>query len=751
MKKKEDIKNISKKNKNSMKNAKKYNNNTNKIKEKFQKDENTKNNENKENKEKNWKKRSTYTYKDPDVSLIDYIIRILIVWVGELLGFILIANMNIGLTVDSWVTALIVVIILGIINALLWPILTRILLPFLVFTFGVGSLLLNVLLFWIVAYIVPGITISGNAIIIAPFIMSIINTSLSIFLTLNDDTTYYRYVIRRGLREGGKKSKKPPGTIILEIDGLAKDILEEAIEKGHMPTLKKIKLLGNYKIQEWETDLSSQTSASQAGILHGNNENIVAYRWVEKENNNKIRVSTGITDAPLIERRVSDGKGLLMKNGASRSNLFSGDTNDVVFTYSKLITMKNFFNSIWSYVYSNPSNFGRILLLSVEDIVREFISQLKHWIKNIKPRMRRSFQYAFIRSVANIFMREITTQIIIGDMLRGNVDIVYSTYIGYDEIAHHSGIRDEDAFYALKGIDNQIKRLMNTNGYSERKYKFVIQSDHGQSNGNTFKQRYGLTLKDLVYSLLPENMEVYSELYSNEDNFSQVITFPIEHVKGKVKEKTKFARDIYKNMQKKIDVKKEDVLEYVTRYPISKKKDKKTKKNLKNAQVIILASGNLGLIYLTQWKEKLTYEKIKAMFPELIPGLVQHDGIGFILINSDVYGAIAIGKEGIHYLEKENDNIEGKDPLKNFGENAAKHLLRTSKFKYTPDILVNSLYETEKDEIAAFEELIGSHGGMGGTQTKPFIMHPSDWNIDDEKIIGAEQLHEVLKSEILDN
>ena len=53
-------------------------------------------------------------------------------------------------------------------------------------------------------------------------------------------------------------------------------------------------------------------------LLHGNNENIPAFRWVEKPNQNRIMVSTGLSDAPIIEERISDGMGLLSTKGASR-------------------------------------------------------------------------------------------------------------------------------------------------------------------------------------------------------------------------------------------------------------------------------------------------------------------------------------------------------------------------------------------------------------------------------------------------
>jgi uncharacterized membrane protein YvlD (DUF360 family) len=689
-------------------------------------------------------------YKSKKPSFIYFLSRTFLLWACEVLGFIIIANMSVGLSVDSLFTAAIVVSLLGIINALFWPILSRIFLPFLVYTIGIGSLIINGALIWLISNFVPGIIIEGWALILTPLGMTFITTILSAIITLDDDASYYRAVLRKNIKNKEKNPKKYPGVIFLEIDGLSEPILKEAIKKGHMPTLRKWLDKGVHKIISWETDLSSQTGASQAGILHGDNYNFPAFRWVEKAKSNKIMVSTGLSDAPILENRISNGNGLLANNGASRSNLFSGDANNVIFTYSKLKNLKKFYNSTWYYFYSNPSNFARIVILFFFDAVLELCSQIIHWLKDINPRIRRGFTYIFIRAGANIFLREITTQTLIGDILAEDIDVAYSTYLGYDEIAHHSGVRDFDAFYALKGLDKQFKRLENAAKYTNRHYYFVIQSDHGQTNGATFKQRYGISLEDLVRELLPEEMNIYSELSSNEDHFSQAVTSPLYSGKKYIENKKDYAKQKGKGVVtntleniKKSPIGKGKVLEYIQDYEVSQKRSKNTSEE---AEVIVLASGNLGLIYFTQWVEKLSYENIKNIFPNLIPGLVTHEGIGFIMVYSEEYGPMAIGKKGIYYLN--HDKVEGQNPLENFGKNAAKHLLRSSEFEYSPDIMVNSFYDQDKNEVAAFEELIGSHGGLGGGQSRPFIMYPSHWKLEDEEIIGAEHLHKILKSKI---
>lgn len=677
--------------------------------------------------------------------------RTLVMWLGGFLGFMLIDYLSLGLHFDDWFTAFIAAGVVGILNALFWPLLARILLPFMVFTVGIGALLLNAFLIWLASELMTGFTIQGPALILTPIAMAAVTAVLSAILTIDDDATYYRNVIRK-IKKGKIKFNEKPGVIFLEIDGLAFPILKEAIENGTMPTLKKWLENDSHEVIPWETDLSSQTGASQAGILHGNNQDIPAFRWVEKDKNNKIMVSTGLSDAPVIEKRISDGNGLLACQGASRTNLFSGDAVDVIFTYSQLKNLGRFYTRAWYYVYSYPSNFARIVALFLWDVILDFASQLIHWIKNVKPRIHRGFIYPFVRAGANVFLREVTTAVVIGDMLDGKVDVAYVTYLGYDEIAHHSGTRDWDAFYALKKLDMQFHRLDNARKYAPRPYHLVVQSDHGQTNGATFLQRYGQSLEDLVRELMPPETLIYSELSSNEDHFGQAIQSPIEDSKIYIKDRSDHVVDesryLFDTAVKKVDeapVIKGKVLDYLQRHDIGELPSK-TLVSSENAQVIVLASGNLGLIYLTEHVERLTFEQIKATYPDLIPGLVQHEGVGFVMVNSKEQGPMAVGREGIHYLK--DGTIEGKDPLTPFGPRAHKHLLRTDGFKYAPDILVNSFYDPETNEVAAFEELVGSHGGLGGEQTQPFILHPSHWTMGSEEIVGAENLYKELKKQL---
>ena len=633
--------------------------------------------------------------------------RSILIFIGNVLGIYVISFFGLGVTVGEFDDIALLVIFISIVNAVLWPLLTKIFMPFLVLTFGVGSLILNGLLLGLFAPLFD-IEIKGMAIILAPLAMAIVTTIMSSVLTIEEDSSYYRSVYRDAKRKRKGEVKNYPGLIIVEIDGLSYDVLREAIDKGLMPKIKSMIDDGTHTLRKWETDLSSQTGASQAGILHGNNTDITAFRWIEKQNNNQMMQCSGVSKVKTLEERISDGNGLLVDNGASRSNLFSGDTDNVIFTFSKILNLRKLYNRAWFSVFSNPSNFARIVLLFIAEMILEIISQIKHRVLNIRPRIKRGIAYIIVRAVTNVFLREINTSTLVGDMLVGDIDVAYSTYLGYDEIAHHSGVRDEDSWFALKGMDKQIRRLVTATKYTPRDYQFVIQSDHGQTNGATFKQRYGESFEDFVKSLLPKDMKMFAKMSSNEDHYAESF-IPL----------TKNNDDLI---------------------------DEKEMKDMGDSEVIVLASGNLAMIYLTQWNYRLTYEEINEFLPNLIPGIINNEYIGFIVVNSSEHGDLAIGKNGTYYLD--TDRIEGENPLEGFGKNIAGHIKRNVSFKYTPDILVNSFYDAEKDEVCAFEELVGSHGGAGGSQSEPFILYPSDWDIGMDEIIGAENIYKILKTSL---
>ena len=172
------------------------------------------------------------------------------------------------------------------------------------------------------------------------------------------------------------------------------------------------------------------------------------------------------------------------------------------------------------------------------------------------------------------------------------------------------------------------------------------------------------------------------------------------------------------------------------------KKQKKAKNDVSDRDVVVLGSGNLGLIYLMEERRRLTLEEINERHPELIPALRAHPHVGWLLVRSSEHGAVALGANGTHYLAQ--GRVEGDDPLAHFSPHAPQHLLRTDGFQHVGDIMVGSFYDPDLDEGCAFEELISFHGGIGGLQTRPFILHPTHLEVPRGPILGAASVHGIL-------
>ncbi|MFA6001417.1 MAG: phage holin family protein [Thermoleophilia bacterium] len=665
-----------------------------------------------------------------------FIKRLLVVWAITTLSLLLIAYILPGLWFHNFASAAGAAALIGILNAVLWPALVSLTMPLSVLTFGAFTLVLNGLIIWLAAQLDAGMSVSGiGTAIVTAIGLAAINTLFCSLLSIDDDESYFRNVLQRKVRRKMKpQDTDVPGVLFLEIDGLSRSVLIRALRNGCAPTLYRWLQQGSHRLAGWECDLSSQTAASQAGILLGNNFNIPAFRWYEKETG-RVMVASQLGDIAEMESRQSRGDGLLINGGLSLSNMFSGDTAYSFFTMSKAREKSDFQKNSFYFYLVDPYNFLRGFMLAFWDLILELRSERRQRTRDIKPRLdHRARTYPVVRAATTTILRELSIYTLIGEMFAG-FPVAYVTLFGYDEVAHHSGVEREDALEVLRKLDQQFARLETAARRAPRPYSFVILSDHGQSQGATFKQRYDLTLEDLVRQLLAGRVSVQAP-GSVDEHWSYLSTPLTDAVTAD--QRNIVARVLRRAVKSR--TRNGDVVLGPERKQLRETKDAALRND---EDVIVMASGNLGLVYFKAWKQRKTMEQINQAFPGFLEGLTQHPGIGFVMVRSEQHGPVALGAQGICYLD--DGKVEGEDPLADFGPNAAVHLRRTDGFPHVADIMINSFYDPASDEVAAFEELIGSHGGLGGDQSKPFVLFPSEWEIPEKEIVGAEQLHAQMK------
>jgi hypothetical protein len=332
------------------------------------------------------------------------------------------------------------------------------------------------------------------------------------------------------------------------------------------------------------------------------------------------------------------------------------------------------------------------------------------------------------------------TSLIIQEMYRGTA-VIYMDYTDYDEIAHHSGPERPESLDALDGVDRELRTLRKAAEDAARPYRFVVLADHGQSLGQTFLQRYGVTLQDVVRSLMGGEASVAAATAQIED-WGQLNAFlgEVSETKGV---SGSLARAVTHDRRsgEQVDL-GPDQTEFTPAGATGAGADAKGAA-AEQADLVVVAGGNLALVYFNMSDERMTLDQIESAYPGLVDALANHPGIGILMVRTAEHGTIAVGRKGIHYLDEER--VEGEDPLAPYGQLAATALRRLDGIEHVGDIAVISLYDPETGEIAAFEELIGAHGGLGGAQTRPFLLYPADWELDLAPLLGAPMVYQQLR------
>lgn len=654
---------------------------------------------------------------------------ILVVWAIETIAILLLDQWLDGLVLDSSETAALAIAVIGLMNAIFRPILLSLTITITVITFGLLSFLLNVAVVLLAAYILPGFIVSDPLTAIWIVLgVTLINLFVSDILSLDENDSYYRSVILQMQSRNKKENiEQDKGLVIIEIDGLAKDILQHAIDDGYMPTLETWIKKGNHRLYAWNCGLPSQTSAIQSTILYGNNPGIPAFRWYEKENN-RLVVSNHLYDTADLEKRFETEDSLLKGNASSIGNMFSGGAKKSVMTMSEITQVRSlpkrsghFYN-----FFLNPYNFTRTFFLMLLEFFREIFQSLYQRFSSDQPHLHRNLLFAVERTISSVLLRELTTHILIEDLFKG-YQTIYATYVGYDVVAHQAGPSSPSAMSVLRSLDKQLQRIEYASKFTNRKYEFILISDHGQSQGWTFKQKFGQTLESLINDVL-QNKYTVSDAGDSEERKGYVNTLLTEALRPHFRMQ-QTAKRLYAQMKQP-----GEEYQYFD-FPTQQNKYTKT-------DIVVCTSGNLGLVYFTNIKTRLTFEEIIVQYPGFLETMASHPGIGLILVNSSFHGAIVFSAKGINYLEK--GYVEGLDPLTDYEPYAREHLLELNSFQHTGDLVIISKYDPSTRETSAFEELIGHHGGLGGLQTQPFLLIPASFSIS-EPITNAKEMHNALK------
>ena len=235
----------------------------------------------------------------------------------------------------------------------------------------------------------------------------------------------------------------------------------------------------------------------------------------------------------------------------------------------------------------NPIRFWKIFFVF---FVNTFSSTFTSLIKQ-------NFQYyrsAMTEMLVKIFLNDYFSVLTRIEIWRGTPKIALNMSL-YDHVAHIHGPRHHLTMQALALVDFYCRELYLSITRSNRKYSFIILSDHGQIDAKLFRHITGESIDRLIARGIGDDSYTVS-----------VKLVGARYGEKEISVATDSLRDVH-----------------------------------------ILACGYTAQVYFTKSLEMpMTREVIDTEYPKLLKTLLSHPGIGWVLLRSGVAGAVLMSRSG---------------------------------------------------------------------------------------------------------
>ncbi|MFN2397428.1 MAG: alkaline phosphatase family protein [Gemmatimonadaceae bacterium] len=549
---------------------------------------------------------------------------------------------------------------------------------------------------------------------------------------------YYNLKYRPFRRERRARDEKR-GLVMLQIDALAYSDLRRAIHLGYCPTISRLLKSEGFHIRRWFCGFPSATPYCQAGIFHGENDGIPAFRFYDKAARRVITCNVPDGVQYIRDRIHSPGA---LAGGSSYVNLLDGDAQTVAFT---IATRER--TSVYQRL--GGTRMAVLILLHPIRMARMMLVSVWEWFREEWERAAAAFGgrvthsegiFPFIRILSNVVVRELQTLAIMLDIYLG-VPVIYSTYMQYDELAHHFGPSSRQSLSDMRRTDARIAEIWRMIGaVSSRRYDLIILSDHGMTPSDSYRVRFGESLGATVQRILDngpgkrgQTMEViasFAEDSEYADVGPQIVDTIVQATGMKRHKRTGRAVHRFRDwLRSKYGLRE---IIFPEKYRISNKHN-----------VVITYSSCLALVYFADVPHKLSYKDIRSD-PEranLYASLLAHPGIGFV---ATVDGArVHMESRAGRAVSDGSDTevLSGSNPLDVYGSKSyvtrAVHDLVSQ--PNAGDIVLFGAYDGY--DIVSFDDQVGAHGSAGGDQMYPFVITPPHLDLSASRLEDARDIH----------
>ncbi|MBA3560924.1 MAG: alkaline phosphatase family protein, partial [Gemmatimonadaceae bacterium] len=460
------------------------------------------------------------------------------------------------------------------------------------------------------------------------------------------------------------------GLIVLQIDALAYSDLRRALKLGYCPTISRLLKDEEFGIRRWFCGLPSATPYCQAGIFHGENGGIPAFRFYDKDARKVITCNAPHGVQYIRDRIKAPGA---LAGGSSYVNLLDGDAQTVAFTIAtrqKTSVYRRLGGTRMALlILLHPIRNARMVLQSVGEWLRE---EWERTAGELAGRVTHAEGiFPFLRIFCNVIVRELQTMAILLDIYLG-VPVIYSTFMQYDELAHHFGPSSRQSLIDLKRTDARIAEIWRMiRATSSRPYDLVILSDHGMTPAVSYRVRFGetlgLTVRHMLDGLASTNTERPLTLHASfaEDSEYADIGAQLVDTVAQASGAGGAGSESPKSLQRSKRLRNWFRSQYGLREIIFPEKYHVSERH----NVVVTYSSCLALVYFADAPAQLDLVDI-ARDPRragLYSSLLAHPGIGLVAtrVKGNVHVESRSGRAAI--VGETLDVLSGENPLDSYG------------------------------------------------------------------------------------
>lgn len=517
------------------------------------------------------------------------------------------------------------------------------------------------------------------------------------------------------------------GFVILQIDALSHRDVLAAMDRGYLPHLKHM-LESSHRVDRWRSGIPSDTAAIQCSLMYGSKSDVPGFYWYDRRKQRPVICSWPL-DMARVEADNAAGRTGLLRHGSVYMGMAAGGAQRAVLTTSALgrtrFPPRLTGIDVFLLLVLNPWRLARAAALTLVEIFIELYEQASARLRGryVAP----EGIFPLTRACTHVLFRELTTLGIRLDIFRG-VPAVYANYIGYDEVAHHLGPRSISAYRTLKALDRQVRDVKKAiDSIALRPYDLYVMSDHGMTESLPFHHVYGQTLGQFIASHgvdPPIASELDTRPYRDLATLQQV-----EELSAEIGPRTSSATEFLVDRAMRLAMR-------IGTGPLQA-----GLADAADSPVLAIYSSALANVYFTDLGHRPDVWEIEKRAPGLLDSLVQHPGIGLILVRSE--GAtLALHVAGRVVLENAGEKDLKFLSLYDEPELVRSQLIHLACMPSAGDLLVFGAYDGHT--VINFEDQGGAHGGLGGPQMFPFMASPNSVDTSFDAVVDATELNGIF-------